>query len=147
VRRVAPAAIVLLLGIVVIALSAGGPSGEEEVADTIKSFFRAAADGDGEAACEQLTPTARAPAGGLPCEAAIDQLGTLGGSTAKRRLSAVRVRRVRVRGNRATAEAQIPTQSPTTLYLARVERRLIPGTAAVPEWKIHSVGMPGGGAL
>jgi hypothetical protein len=145
-RHAPRASLVLLVGLL-IAVAGCGTSAEEEVADTIKTFYRAAAAGDGERACEQLTPAARATAGGVPCEAAVDQLETLGGATAKRRLAAITVRHVRVRGDRATAEAEIPTQNPTTFHLTQVRRRLFRWKEPVREWKIDSAAMPAGGAL
>jgi hypothetical protein len=115
------------------------------VRETIKRFNRAAAEGDGKEACDQLTPGAQAT-GGLRCETVIDQLGRLGGEAAKRRLAAVEVRNVTVSGKTATAEAQIPTQSPTRLQLEKVPRRVFKWKTSGEEWKIDSLGPgPGGG--
>ena len=128
-----------------ISLSACGASDEAQIADTVKRFNRAAAEGDGALACKELTPAARAPAGGLECESTIDQLETLGGERTKRRLAAVAVRNVRVDGNRASAEAQVPTQTPSTLQLEKVSRRVFKWKRS-EEWKIASLGSaPGGG--
>jgi hypothetical protein len=102
----------LVLGLLVSVLLSGcGASDEEQVRETIERFNRAAAEGDGKEACDQLTPGAQAT-GGLRCESVIDQLGRLGGKAAKRRLAAVEVRNVTVSGKTAMAEAQVPTQSP-----------------------------------
>jgi hypothetical protein len=123
-----------------------GSSEENQVEETVRVFYRGAAEGEGEKACEQLTPAARAPAGGVRCEDAIDQLGDLGGEAAKRRLAAVEVRNVEVRGEQAMAEVVIPTQTPTTLRLRKVGRSVLPGLEAVPEWKLDSLGTgPAGG--
>ena len=114
---------------------------------TVKRFNRAAAEGDGQEACDQLTSAARTPAGGLQCESAIDQLGKLGGEQTKRRLAAVEVRNVKVDGDRATAEAQIPTQTPATLQLEKVSRRGFNGKRSDGEWKIASLGSGIGGGF
>jgi hypothetical protein len=133
----------LALSALLIALAGCGASDEERVTATIKRFNQAAAEGDGKKACEQLTPAARAT-GGLRCEAVIDQLGRLGGEAAKRRLAAVEVRNVRVNGNTATAEAQIPTQNPTTLQLEKIPYRALKWLDG--EWKVAALGAgPGGG--
>jgi hypothetical protein len=128
-------------------LAACGDSEEDQVADAIRVFYRAAAEGDGEQACEHLTSAARNAEPGIPCEVAIDQLGTLGGERAKRRLEAVRVRNIKVRGDEATAEAQIPTQNPTALRLRKVGRRVFKWKEPIGEWKIDSAGMAPGGAF
>ena len=106
---------------------------------TVKRFNRAAAEGDGKEACEQLTSAARTPAGGLQCESAIDQLGKLGGEQTKRRLAAVEVRNVKVNGDRATAEAQIPTQTPATLQLEKVSRSGLGGQPRGQTGHVHMV--------
>lgn len=145
----APSRVVLIVLLAVLSLpvAACGASEEEQVEETIKTFHRAAAEGDGEEACRQLTPAALTPTGGVDCEGAIDQLGRLGGETAKRRLAAVEVRTVVVRGEQASAEAQIPTQTPTTLRLRKVGRRVVRWLEPVPEWKLDSLGTGPGGAF
>ncbi len=110
------------------------------MAGAVKRFYRAAAQGDGKEACEQLTPVARAPAGGLRCEPAIDQLGSLGGVQTERRLAAVEVRNIKVSGDRATAVTQIPTQTPATIQLEKVPRRIFKWKRPHDEWKIASLG-------
>jgi hypothetical protein len=127
-------------------VTACGSSDEAQIEETIKRFNRAAAAGDGTKACAELTPEARAPAGGLQCEWAIDQLGRLGGEQTRRRMGAVEVRNVKVTGKWATAEALIPTQTPTTLQLEKVPRRVLSWKPSDGEWKIASLGSaPGGG--
>lgn len=137
----------LALGCLVsISASACGASDEAQITETIKRFNRAAAEGDGKEACAELTPEARAPAGGLQCEWAIDQLGRLGGEQTRRRMGAVEIRNVKVTGKWASAEARIPTQSPTTLRLEKVSRRVFRWKPSNGEWKIASLGAaPGGG--
>jgi hypothetical protein len=55
-----------LLTLILLALAclatatACGASDEQQVNDTVKRFYRAAADGDGKEACSLLTPAARA---------------------------------------------------------------------------------------
>jgi hypothetical protein len=145
-RRLVAKHLVLVPGLLVSVLLSGcGASDEEQVRETIKRFNRAAAEGDGKEACDQLTPGAQAT-GGLRCESVIDQLGRLGGKAAKRRLAAVEVRNVTVSGKTAMAEAQVPTQSPTMLQLEKVPRRVFRWKTSDGEWKIASLGPgPGGG--
>jgi hypothetical protein len=121
-------------------LAGCGTSDEAQVASAVERFYRAAAHGDGKEACEQLTPAARAPAGGLRCEPAIDQLGSLGGVQTERRLAAVEIRGIKVSGDRATAEAQIPTQTPATIQLEKVPRRILEWQRPHDEWRIASLG-------
>ena len=145
-RFVQKRALTAFLAVLSLSVAACGSSEENQVEETIKVFYRVAAEGDGEEACEQLTPAAQTPAGGVRCEDAIDQLGDLGGEAAKRRLAAVEVRNVEVRGEQAMAEAVIPTQAPTTLRLRKVERRVLPALEPLPEWKLDSLGTgPAGG--
>ena len=145
-RFVQKRALTAFLAVLSLSVAGCGSSEENQVEETIKVFYRVAAEGDGEEACEQLTPAARTPAGGVRCEDAIDQLGDLGGEAAKRRLAAVEVRDVEVRGEQAMAETVIPTQTPTTLRLRKVGRRVLPGLEAVPHWKLDSLGAgPAGG--
>jgi len=130
--------ILLLLATSCVAvLSACGASDEERVNDTVKRFYKAAAAGDGKQACAQLTPAARGPGGAPQCEAAIDQLGQLGGPEAKRRIAGVDVRRTHVDGDRASTQAQVPGQTPVTLTLRKVDG----------EWKLESLGAQLGGSL
>jgi hypothetical protein len=112
-------------------------SDEDQVAETVKRFYRAAADGDGEEACDQLTESAREAAGPGQCEAAIDQLGELGGATTRRRFEAVEVRGTRVQDKQATTNAVVAGQSPVTLRLRRVDG----------EWKLESLGFESQGAI
>lgn len=112
---------------------------------TLERFYAAAGEGNGRQACERLTPAARAPAGGLECETAIDQLGRLGGEQTQRRFAAVEVRNVRVDGDRATAQVQIPTQTPTTLQLEKVPSGEFRWNRSKGEWKIASLGAVAGG--
>ena len=141
-----PAALALG-GLLTLALSACGASDAREIEETIKRFNPAAAEGNGAEACDQLTSAARAPAGGLRCEATIDQLARLGGAQTKRRLAAVEVRNVRVSGDTATAESQIPTQSPATLQLEKVTRPVFKWKRSNGEWKIASLGASSGGGF
>jgi hypothetical protein len=134
------------LAVLSLSVTACGSSEENQVEETVRAFYRAAAEGDGEEACEQLTPAATTPAGGVRCEDAIDQLGDLGGKAAERRLAAVEVRNVEVRGKQAMVEAVIPTQAPTPLRLRKVERSVLPALEPLPKWKLDSVGTgPAGG--
>ena len=135
------------VAVVACCMAACGSSEEDRVKEAITAFYDAAADGDGDEACEQLTPAARTPAGGLRCEDTIDQIGRFSGENAERRLDAVEVRRVRVTGDRATAETRIPTQTPTTLQLRKVKERLFRWKEPLLEWKIDSVGAGAGGAF
>jgi hypothetical protein len=137
-------ALLAFAGLASLSVSACGA--EAEIEETIKRFNRAAAEGDGKRACGELTPEARAPAGGLQCEWAIDQLGRLGGERTRERLGAVEVRDVKVTGKWATAEARIPTQTPTTLRLEKVPRRVFSWMPSDGKWKIAALGAaPGGG--
>lgn len=145
-RRLPKVVLIVLLAVLSPPAAACGSSDEEQIEETIRTFHRAAAKGDGEGACRQLTPAARTPTGGVDCEGAIDQLGRLGGETTKRRLAAVEVRKVSVRGEQASAEAEVPTQTPTTLRLRKVERKVLRGLEPLSEWKLDSLGTgPGGG--
>jgi hypothetical protein len=117
--------------------TACGVSDEERVNATVKRFYRAAAEGDGKEACAQLTPSARGLGGAPQCEAAIEQLGQLGGAEAKRRIANVDVRRTRVDGDRATTQTQVPGQTPVVLTLRKVEG----------EWKLESIGAQFGASL
>jgi hypothetical protein len=146
-RLLAKVVLLSLVGFMSISLSACGASDEEQIEMTVKRFNRAAAEGDGQEACDQLTSAARTPAGGLQCESAIDQLGKLGGEQTKRRLAAVEVRNVKVDGDRATAEAQIPTQTPATLQLEKVSRRVFKWKRSDGDWKIASLGSGIGGGF
>jgi len=111
-------------------LAACGASEEQQVNDTVKRFYQAAAEGDGKEACAQLTPAARGAGGAPQCQAAIEQLGQLGGAEAKRRIAGVDVRKTRVKGDVATTQAQVPGQTPVVLTLRKVEG----------EWKLESLG-------
>jgi hypothetical protein len=130
-------AILTVLLVSCVAAPACGASDEEQVDDTVKRFYRAASEGDGKEACAQLTPAARGPGGAPQCEAAIEQLGQLGGAEAKRRIAGVDIRRTRVDGDRATTQAQVPGQTPVVLTLRRVEG----------EWKLESLGAQFGASL
>lgn len=135
-----------LSALAAVSVSACGASDPQQIEEAIKRFNRAAAEGDGPQACDQLTQAARAPAGGLRCESTIDQLGRLGGAQTKRRLAAVDVRNIEVSGSTATAETQIPTQTPATLQLEKVTRRVFKWKRSDGEWKIASLGPgPAGG--
>src|SRR5829696_4907416 len=112
-------------------------SDEEQVTDTVKRFYAEAADGDGKDACGRLTPAARGPGGAPQCEAAIEQLGQLGGAEGKRRIAQVDVRKTRVDGDRATTQTQVPGQTPVVLTLRKVEG----------EWKLESIGAQFGASL
>ncbi len=112
-------------------------SDEEQVAETVKRFYQATSEGDGEEACDQLTDSARGAAGPGECEAAIEQMGELGGAATKRRLEAVAVRGTEVRGNQATTQAVVAGQSPVALRLRQVDG----------VWKLESLGFESGGAI
>ncbi len=130
----------LLLAVLVLApilFTACGASDEEQVAETVKRFYRATAEGDGEEACDQLTDSARQAAGPGQCEAAIEQLGELGGAATKRRFEAVAVRGTEVRGKQATTKAVVAGQSPVALRLRQVDG----------VWKLESLGFESGGAI
>jgi hypothetical protein len=131
----------------VVSVTACASSDQREVANTIERFYTAASQGDGGAACQQLTPAARDPVGGLACEPSIDQLGQLGGGSAKRRLAAVQVSKVRVRGDKATAQAQIPTQTPATLQLEKIPQPTLKWTDTADQWRISSLGSGPAGAF
>ncbi len=123
----------LLAAVLVLAsvpLMACGASDEEEVAETVKRFYRATAEGDGGEACDQLTDSARGAAGPGQCEAAIEQIGKLGGAATKRRLEAVAVRETHVEDDQATTNAILPGQTPVALRLREVDG----------EWKLESLG-------
>lgn len=127
----------VLLAVAPAAMTSCGSSDQEQVAATVKRFYRAAAHGDAKAACDQLTPSARGSGGGAQCESTIEQLGRLGGAATKRRLEGVAVRHVRVEDDEASAEAQIETQTPIRLRLLELD-----GT-----WKLDSLGAQPGGSL
>lgn len=129
--------VVAVLALTVISLGACGASDEEQVADTVKRFYRAAAEGDGEEACDQLTDSARGAAGPGQCEAAIEQMGDVGGAATRRRFEAVAVRGTTVRDEEATTDAVLPGQSPVTLRLRQVDG----------DWKLESLGFESGGAI
>ncbi len=114
-----------------------GASDEEQVAETVKRFYRATAEGDGGEACDQLTESARGAAGPGQCEAAIEQMGELGGAATKRRLEAVAVRGTRVEDKQATTTAVLAGQSPVTLRLREVDG----------DWKLDSLGFEPEGAI
>jgi hypothetical protein len=135
-----------LVGVVAVAVPACGSADEAAIASTVERFYSAASEGDGEAACRQLTPAARAPVSGLDCESSINQLGQLGGGTAERRLASVEVSDVRVRGDNATARARIPTQTPMTLQLEKVRERTFKWKND-EEWRISSLGAGVGGGF
>lgn len=127
-------------------LTACGGGDQAEITKTIERFYAAASKGDGEEACKQLTTDARTPVSGLECEVSINQLGRLGGGTAKRRLAAVEVSDVRVEEDEATALVRIPTQTPVTLRLEKVRERVLQWKSD-DAWKISSLGTAPGGAF
>ena len=106
-----------------------GVSDERRVKSTVERFYRAAAQGDGRAACGQLSGGTGRP-GSTQCEVSIEQLGELGGPEAKRRLASVDVIDTKVDGNTATTRAQVPGQTPVPLQLRRIDG----------EWKCESLG-------
>ena len=123
----------LLAAVLVLAsvsLMACGASDEEQVAETVTRFYRATAEGDGGEACDQLTDSARGAAGPGQCEAAIEQMGALGGPATKRRLADVAVRGTNVEGKQATTNAILAGQTPVALRLREVDG----------EWKLESLG-------
>ncbi|MBA3420759.1 MAG: hypothetical protein H0U12_02515 [Thermoleophilaceae bacterium] len=63
----------------------------------------------------------------------------------KQRLAAIEVRRIKVSGDRATAEAQIPTQTAGTLQLEKVPQRIFKWKRPRDEWKIASLGQGSAG--
>lgn len=107
------------------------------MAETVKRFYRATAEGDGEEACDQLTDSARGAAGPGQCEAAIEQVGQLGGTATRRRFETVAVRGTRVQDKEATTNAVLAGQSPVTLRLREVDG----------DWKLESLGFEPGGAI
>lgn len=125
------------LALTPLSFTACGASDEEQVAETVKRFYRATAEGDGEEACDQLTDSARGAAGPGQCEAAIEQMGELGGAGTKRRFEAVAVRGTAVRDNQATTNAILPGQSPVALRLRQVDG----------DWKLESLGFESGGSI
>jgi hypothetical protein len=112
-----------------------GASAEEQVGDTVKRFYRAASEGDGDEACGLLTQAARTVGGPGQCEAAIEQLGKLGGPETRKRLGDVTVRKTKVDGERASTQTELAGQGAVTLQLRRVDG----------EWKLDSFGAPSGG--
>jgi hypothetical protein len=97
---------------VVAALATGcggdGDSDEERVADSVRTYFEAVADGNAPRACSALTREARDNASGLtgalrplPCETALRRI-IRGGDHPR----TVEVSNVRVAGDRATAHAK-----------------------------------------
>ncbi len=126
-----------VLALTPISLTACGASDEEQVAETVKRFYRATAEGDGEEACDQLTDSARGAAGPGQCEAAIEQMGAIGGPATKRRFEAVAVRGTEVRGKQATTNAVLAGQTPVALRLRQVDG----------VWKLESLGFESGGAI
>jgi hypothetical protein len=129
--------LIVLAASVLAVLSACGASDKQQVRDTVKRFYKAASEGDGKTACDQLTPSARGAAGAAQCEAAIEQLGQLGGEQAKRRIAGADVFKTRVDGERATTQAQVPGQTPVVLTLRKVDG----------EWKLDSLGSQFGASL
>jgi hypothetical protein len=130
------ALLLAVLALTPISFTACGASDEEQVAETVKRFYRATAEGDGEEACDQLTDSARGAAGPGQCEAAIEQVGQLGGTATRRRFETVAVRGTRVQDKEATTNAVLAGQSPVTLRLREVDG----------DWKLESLGFePGGG--
>jgi hypothetical protein len=121
---------VIVATLSLVAVAGCGASDEEQVRQTIERFYRASAEGDGREACDQLSPGALAGTGLEDCQAAIDQLGELGGPETRRRLAEVAVRQVRVEGERASALVQVAGQTPVTLALRKVDG----------EWKLESLG-------
>lgn len=126
-----------VLALTPISVTACGASDEEQVAETVKRFYRATAEGDGEEACDQLTDSAREAAGPGQCEAAIEQLGELGGAATRRRFEAVAVRGTEVQGKQARTSAVLAGQSPVALRLRQVDG----------VWKLESLGFESGGAI
>ena len=122
--------IALLAAVCAAGVLACGGSDEQQVTDTVKRFYKAAAAGDGKQACAQLTPSARGGGGVQQCEMAIEQLGQLGGAEAKRRIAGVDVRKTHVNGDTATTQAQVAGQTPVVLSLRKVDG----------EWKLESLG-------
>jgi len=135
-----------LLGLALIGAGCGG-SDEAQIEETVKRFYRASAEGDGRKACDQLTRGAQAPVGDLGCEAAIGQLGALGGDRSKRRLSAVQVRRVNVTGDTATAVVQIPSQTPAEFQFEKVSESSLRWRRSEGEWRVASLGSSPGGTF
>lgn len=106
--RLRPAALlaggVLLTG----ASGCGGASDQERVRTTLKAYFGAVVQGDGRAACARLSRSGRrdlirSVAASRTCEQAVTQYQAGLTPAQRTQLRAVRVERVTVDGDRATA--------------------------------------------
>lgn len=119
----------LLAASVALALGGcGGDSEEDAVRETVEDFVTSVREGDVAAACDLLTETARAQAGGGRCT---EFLGALAEQVAVE----IEVTEVRVQGDQATAEVESTAEGsaePRVLSLDLVEED--------DEWRIASFG-------
>jgi hypothetical protein len=110
----------LLIVVAVIALAAGcggASSDTSQISSTLTTYLSALADGNGRAACDQLTGAqaravveTAASAGATSCVDAIDELSRNLGGDEKRTLRDAKVVNIHVNRDRATADALGATQ-------------------------------------
>ncbi|HYH61260.1 MAG TPA: hypothetical protein VD766_05295 [Solirubrobacterales bacterium] len=132
-RRIAAVVLVVVVVIAILAITDSAffedpPTQEEKVADTVKEFFAAAAEGDFQRDCELLsdeaqrtarTSGARAIGDGTKPSCADSLESVMGDSFAS---ITVRVRSVNISGSRARAEAALkPEGEPSTFRTILLE--------------------------
>jgi hypothetical protein len=102
--------------LVVSLLSACGGSDEEQIRDAMKSYNRALADRDTRKACSYLTGEAirEIARTGASCRKAMTAVTELFDARTRNAVRRVRVGRIRVRGDKATARFSYPRPLPTT---------------------------------
>lgn len=82
----------------------GGSSDKDNIQTTVKNYFNAVADGDGSKACDQLSKSTKASAGGNNCASALTAASKQANiSRLKSTLKQAKVGSVKVSGSSATA--------------------------------------------
>jgi hypothetical protein len=129
------ALVALAGGWMLFAPAPGSGNQEPAVKSTVDSYLRAFATGDGKAACDKLTDSAREAVAGLgkrmgagDCESTMERTRKIGGSKVRAIASHVRVRKVDIDGGRAKVILRAEGQD-SVAELERTEKG----------WKISSL--------
>lgn len=146
-----------LLGyVLVLGLAACGQNDEDKIRETVEAYFSALADGDGPAACDELTTNARtelvqlgaeAGVGTIDCEEIADDLSSLIGESDANTLRNAEITEIEINGDEATATVEGATAEPTLVKSGadwQIDSGLLQagGSAATPPDPAEQPGTP-----